>query len=212
MEEEKIKLEKTASWGIWLIVGLVSLTFVLVIIVITKYKKEKETRVQFKLLEEKILSKNYETNINPLLNSVKEKNTSNGTGIDTSKINDILLKLEAFEENYEFTKSGLTLNKLAVKLNTNSNYLSQVINENKGTNFNQYLSLLRINYITDKLYKDKKYLNYKIETLAKECGIASRTNFSNLFQEINGIRPTHFIKKRNEDLEKIQDLSAFNSS
>nr|WP_252730327.1 AraC family transcriptional regulator [Chryseobacterium indologenes] len=44
-------------------------------------------------------------------------------------------------------------------------------------------------------------MNYKIETLAEECGIASRTNFSNLFREINGMRPTDFIKKRRKDID-----------
>ncbi|MGE4513382.1 MAG: helix-turn-helix domain-containing protein [Chryseobacterium sp.] len=86
-------------------------------------------------------------------------------------------------------------------MGTNSNYLSQVINEYKGGNFNKYLSQLRINYITNLLFEDRKYLKYNIETLAKECGIASRQNFSDLFYEINGIRPTDFIKKRMQEIE-----------
>lgn len=207
LEEEKAKLERTTSFGIWIIAGLIFIAIVLFIIVIIKLRKEKEIKIQYKILEEKILNKNKETNDYSISNPVKEIVTYSVSGIDVNIVNDILAKLEKFERNNEFTKSGLTLNKLAAKFNTNSNYLSQVINENKGINFNRYLGELRINYITNKLYNDKKYLNYKIETLAEECGIASRTNFSNLFQEINGIRPTDFIKKRNEDLEKPNDLS-----
>ncbi|MFP7657724.1 helix-turn-helix domain-containing protein [Chryseobacterium proteolyticum] len=95
-------------------------------------------------------------------------------------------------------------------MGTNSNYLSQVINDCKGVNFNKYLSELRINYITALLFENKEYLKYRIETLAKECGIASRQNFSDLFYEINGIRPTDFIRKRKQELDSKNSFSAFN--
>jgi AraC-like DNA-binding protein len=51
------------------------------------------------------------------------------------------------------------------------------------------------------MFEKNIYLNYTIDTLAKECGIASRQNFSDLFYEINGIRPTDFIRKRKKELE-----------
>ncbi|HAO27355.1 MAG TPA: AraC family transcriptional regulator, partial [Chryseobacterium indologenes] len=89
--------------------------------------------------------------------------------LDKNIINDIFLKLKNFEDKEEFLESGLTLNKLATRFDTNSSYLSQVINEYKGTNFNRYLGELRIHYITKKLYEDKKFLNYKSESLAEEC-------------------------------------------
>ncbi|WPC12002.1 AraC family transcriptional regulator [Riemerella anatipestifer] len=96
----------------------------------------------------------------------------------------------------------MTLSKLSKKFNTNSKYLSQVISETRHTNFNRYISELRINYITHLLFNDKRYLNYTIESLAEKCGIQSRQNFSDLFLEINGIRPTDFIKKRKSQLNK----------
>ncbi|WP_062702680.1 helix-turn-helix domain-containing protein [Chryseobacterium indologenes] len=206
LEGEKARLEKEASWNTRVIAGLVFIVVILIIILIIRYKKEKEIRVNYRLLEKKILNKN---NDDYQEIPVKPKN-DNKLELDSRIIDDLLAKLKDFEEKNKFTENGLTLNKLAAKFNTNSNYLSQVVNECKGTNFNRYLSELRINYITNKLYNDKKYLNYKIETLAEKCGIASRTNFSNLFQEINGIRPTDFIKKRNQDLGKEQNFSVFN--
>ncbi|MCA6068004.1 AraC family transcriptional regulator [Chryseobacterium sp. RG1] len=106
----------------------------------------------------------------------------------------ILLKLETFEKEKGFLQKRLTQSKLATQLQTNVNYLSQTINEHKGTNFNKYLGTLRINYITEQLHKNKLFLKYSVETLAQECGIASRQNFSDLFFDINGIRPTDFIR------------------
>lgn len=67
-------------------------------------------------------------------------------------------------------------------------------------NFNKYMAELRINYITNLLNTNTKYLNYTIEALAEECGIAARQNFSNLFFDINGIRPTDYIRNRKKEL------------
>ena len=52
------------------------------------------------------------------------------------------------------------------------------------------------------MYDNPKYLRLKVQGLADECGIGSRQNFSDLFQEINGIRPTDFIKQRKKEMEE----------
>ncbi|WP_228373937.1 helix-turn-helix domain-containing protein [Epilithonimonas tenax] len=90
-------------------------------------------------------------------------------------------------------------------LHTNKYYLSQYINDVKGINFSKYLSTLRINYITRLMYENPYYLQIKVQGLADECGIASRQNFSDLFQEINGIRPTDFIKQRKAEMDKYEE-------
>ena len=130
------------------------------------------------------------------------------SNLNEKTFNDVLKKLERFEKKLEFTEKGLTLNKLAKKFDTNSNYLSQVISEKRNINYNKYLSELRINYITQKLYNDKEYLKLTVEALAEKSGIASRQNFSDLFFEINKIRPTDFIKLRKKELEKKDGISA----
>lgn len=107
----------------------------------------------------------------------------------------ILQKLELFESELGFLEKGLTQQKLATKLHTNVNYLSQVINEYKGRNFNRYLGTLRIAYITAQLENNKTFQKYSVESLAHECGIASRQNFSDLFYDFNGMRPTEFLRQ-----------------
>lgn len=120
-------------------------------------------------------------------------------GISEEKVSDILNKLETFEAKKEFIQKGLTITTLSQQLNTNNKYLSHVINEHKGKSFSKYLAELRIEYITQMLCSNKKFLDYKIEALSEECGIASRQNFSDIFYEINGMRPTDFIKKIKEN-------------
>lgn len=197
LQADKESLERKTSWGKRIILMLLLIAVLLGLLIFRKYKIEKKNKINYKILEDKILSNAY---------FAPQKAECSAKEDDRCTLNDelvftILDKLKSFEKRSGFIEHGLTINKLAHKLRTNSTYLSQIINEHKGVNFNRYLTELRINYITDKLYNDKIYLNYKIETLAEMCGIASRTNFSNLFREINGMRPTDFIKKRQKDLE-----------
>ncbi|TLX23673.1 helix-turn-helix domain-containing protein [Chryseobacterium indologenes] len=195
--EEKSKLEKNSSLSSWVMICLGIIVLMLIVVLVIKYIKEKENKDKYKMLEQKLLEETKQE-------TVAAANEREGYKLDLDRniVNDIILKLKKFEDNIEFTENGLSLSKLATRFDTNSSYLSQVINETKGTNFKRYLGELRIHYITKKLYEDKKYLHFKIETLATECGIASRTNFSNIFQEINGMRPADFIKKRLEDIKK----------
>lgn len=123
------------------------------------------------------------------------------TEIDQYIVDDILNKLNKFEVGKEFLEPNIDLKTVATKFEVSSKYLSNVINEYKGASFNRYLSVLRINYITEKLITDPMFRKYSSATLANECGIASRTNFSALFSEINGISFSEFVTKYKTESE-----------
>lgn len=201
--EEKGKLEKVNIWGGIFIVLLAGLATFLIITLFKKFKKEKDILQKYFVLQEKLQNHNYTRPesvavTNPTPNH-SEENDKRSQIAETIK-EEILHKLKVFEEKKQFTQKGLTIQKLAIQLDTNSNYLSHVINDSKGMNFNKYLGDLRIRHITQLLFEKNIYLNYTIDTLAKECGIASRQNFSDLFFEINGIRPTDFIRNRKKEI------------
>ncbi len=156
------------------------------------YRDEKQTRLKYIELEKKLLRQKKKDQPLP-----HETISLPGKSlINKDVFSDLHTKMKAFEENKAFTQKGLTVEQLAASLGTNKSYLSQYINDTHGVNFSRYLSALRINYITQLMYDDPKYLLLKVQGLADECGISSRQNFSDLFQEINGIRPTDFIRKR----------------
>lgn len=193
--EEKNKLQKMNYLVTVIVILLIIWAIGLIMLFTKRQKKAKEIKQKYILLEEKFVK---DQAIGEISSTVLEEKKIH---LHESKVEELLHKLKKFENKKGFTQKGLTLNRLAQQLGTNSSYLSQVINEYKGGNFNKYLSQLRINYITNLLFEDKKYLKYNIETLARECGIASRQNFSDLFYEINGIRPTDFIKKRMQEMD-----------
>ncbi|EMR0282962.1 helix-turn-helix transcriptional regulator, partial [Elizabethkingia anophelis] len=194
------KLENQNKWGLGMIILLCIIVSVLVYNVWKYYQNEKKIKTKYKKLED-----NLQHHIEPEPSSVPYENISSQSKSTMSEevYKDLQDKLEKFEKEKQFLEKGMTLNKLANIFETNSTYLSQFINETKSMNFSRYLGILRINYITQLMYENEKYLNYTIQSLSDECGIASRQNFSDLFQEINGLRPTEFIKKRKKDIEDM---------
>lgn len=203
LEESKRKLETTNKWGLGTIIILISILIIVILLAWKYHKNAKQIKTKYQEIEKKL--QEYTESI-PL--SYDNISTYGKDVLSKDVFTDIQNKLKDFENNNEFNKKGLSLASLAEKLNTNTSYLSQYINDAKEMNFNRYLSTLRINYITQLMYNDSHYIKLSIQGLADECGIASRQNFSDLFQEINGIRPTDFIKQRKKELEdgNISDI------
>ncbi|GHC60102.1 helix-turn-helix domain-containing protein [Ulvibacter litoralis] len=113
----------------------------------------------------------------------------------------LLQKLEKFEAGKKFTNSDMSIALLASQMDTNTKYLSDVINRHKGKNFNSYVNELRINYIIEKIKDNPVYFNYKVSYLASECGFSSHSSFTTVFKSVTGISPTafmDFLKKRSE--------------
>ncbi len=124
---------------------------------------------------------------------IPTKDISKGVNIPQETENALVNKLEQFENSKQFTKQDMSLALLAANFETNTKYLSEVINTHKGKNFNSYINELRINYIIDKLKSNKTYLQYKISYLAEESGFSSHSSFATVFKAVTGIPPTVFI-------------------
>lgn len=106
---------------------------------------------------------------------------------------EILQNLKKFENNEGFRNKELSLSVLASDLNTNTNYLSRIINQHYGKNFNNYISDLRIGYIIKKINENSDYQKYKISFLAEDAGFVSHSAFSTKFKEITGVSPSNFM-------------------
>ena len=181
MEDAKDRLGKKNAWGLWTISFLAINLIVLGYFVRQYYKREKEIKTQYQLLEQRL-------QLNPKLSIVAANQSITTKTVSKSTLNDefftdLEAKLKHFEETEGFVKNGLTLNHLAEEFDTNTTYLSQYINDVKETNFNKYLAALRINYITQKMYDDQHFLKLTIQGLAVSCGIGSRQSFSSAYFE-----------------------------
>lgn len=190
-QKENAKInEQTRVQNFWLlfliIIGALSLIISLIYYFVIKSKANVAT-VEF---EKENISKEYEQKLSDQL---KDFQASHVFTIPEKTENLILSNLESFEKSKDVRDPNLSLSVLAKRMNTNSKYLSEVINKHKGKNFNNYLNELRVNYIVEKLIQNPEYLQYKTSYLAEEAGFASRTTFTTIFKNVTGKSPSQFI-------------------
>ncbi|WP_157730195.1 helix-turn-helix domain-containing protein [Tenacibaculum jejuense] len=107
----------------------------------------------------------------------------------------LLKKLDVFEKNKEFLKPEINLKKLADQLETNSSYLSKVINQHKQQNFTNYINQLRVNYIIVELKRNTTLQKYTVKALAEEIGFKSSESFSKAFYKFTNVKPSFFINE-----------------
>ncbi|MCY0969238.1 helix-turn-helix domain-containing protein [Chryseobacterium wangxinyae] len=195
--EVKESLEKTNSFGIVLLSVSGLVIILLACMMFYRVRKQKQIQQKYNELLVKIEDeKSQETEPEPL-----KFDQSKNVKLDQNIVEKLLNDISNFEANEKFLEKGLTLKKLAENFKTNTSYLSQVINEYKGSNFSVYINQLRIHYATQKIYHNREWRKYSIEHIASASGFSNRQSFSNIFLEINGIRPVDFIKKRIKEVE-----------
>lgn len=159
-----------------------------------QYNQRKKYKERFNLLiqEQDPLKIEKEQVLNP-------DNKEVDIGVPDEIVEDILKKLQSFEAKEKYKDKDLKLSTLASMLETNSTYLSKVINTKKNMSFSEYLKHLRVDYSIKLLKSDKKVRNYTIQAIAQEVGFKSSESFSKAFYGRTGIYPSYFIK----NLKKI---------
>lgn len=125
----------------------------------------------------------------------RDSNSNTIKGISEAVVKSIQDGLVKFEQNNEFLDHTINLNSLSKKLDTNSNYLSKVINFYKGKNFSNYLNDLRIEYAIHELKTNHQFRLYSVKGMAQEVGFNSPESFSKAFYKRTGIYPSYFLKQ-----------------
>lgn len=88
--------------------------------------------------------------------------------------------------------TGFRLDDLAALAGMPSHYVSQIINENSGDNFNQLLNQYRIREVQRRLRDKAGYGNITIEGVAAGVGFMSRSTFAKIFKRYTGLTPTQY--------------------
>lgn len=130
-----------------------------------------------------------------IINKVEKIGVVSKKNIIPAETEQLLLnKLKKFESTSKFTNKEISLAVLAGQFETNTKYLSEIINKHYHINFNTYINKLRINFIVEKLKNEPNFCNYKISYLAELSGFASHSSFTTVFKLIIGISPITFIE------------------
>ena len=118
---------------------------------------------------------------------ISGKPNKESSSVSDEVIRDIQRKLEKFEERKDYLNANINLMGLAKKFNTNSSYLSRVLNSSKSKNFSQYLNDLRIGHAVKQIKDDPVFRKYTIEAIALECGYNNSASFSRSFYKYRKI-------------------------
>ena len=185
-------------WVLTLIISLIIIGLIIYFLVLRS--KNKELKKQFEFFEKQ---KKREKTIPEHIQVLKENNIlssdknieKDSNKISKEKETEILQKLEEWEESDQYLSKSMSLSMLSAQMGVNTKYLSEVINNNKGKNFNGYINELRINHIAHLLKTDSTYLNYKVSYLAEFSGFSSHSAFTTIFKSVTGMSPNAYIQE-----------------
>lgn len=115
--------------------------------------------------------------------------------LDEAMTADIRQKLEnCIRTDQPYLNSELTMPSLADQLNVSVHHLSQVINEQYGLNFSDFINQYRIEEMKVKL-TDSRHQHIKIEQLAFDTGFNSKSTFQAVFKKFTALTPSQYKKK-----------------
>lgn len=188
-----VKKQQTAFSRFYKIITLTSILFIAstLLYYFTKRKNRKEVK-KYKAIINKLNSASTTVKKTSLPNEKRDK-AQNLMPKQTEER--LLIELEEFEQKKEFTNPNVNLSVLSVKLNTNTKYLSHIINTHKKKDFNNYINELRVFYFIKVVQANPEYLNYKISYLSEKCGFSSHSKFTTVFKNTTGLTPSVFLKQ-----------------
>ncbi|MCK8523090.1 AraC family transcriptional regulator [Aquimarina sp. D1M17] len=188
-DKEKIidslkKKNKNISFQNILIMALLLISFVATFYY---YKRQKTYRQRFDKLIQETLNDDTKEPIFP-----KQDKES---FVKKEAFQDLVSQLQLFEENQEYLRANINIKDLAKSFDSNSSYLSKVINTFKEKSFTNYINDLRIEYVIIRLREDVTLRKYTIKAIAEEIGFNNAEAFSKAFYKKTGLYPSYYIKE-----------------
>ncbi|MPS65521.1 MAG: AraC family transcriptional regulator [Chryseobacterium sp.] len=183
-------------WILTLILSFLILGLLIYLLIIKN--KNRDLKKQFDFFEKQRRQKQKIASSLPAIKTIPavEKNAEKDSNkISKEKEEEILQKLEEFEQSDRFLNKNMSLSLLSSQMEINTKYLSEVINNSKEKNFNGYINELRINHIAHLLRTNPTFLNYKVSYLAEYSGFSSHSTFTTIFKSVTGMSPNAYIQE-----------------
>lgn len=209
-EIQQVKLDGQKSLNRAYLITLIILFLAMVLIIVQFSKKN----LAYKFITKKnldLIKKEQE------LKKTKEQMISmteidrNKPRLDPDEKEAILQRMEKLlEKDQIFTRSDLTIEKLAHRLSTNRTYLSQIINEVFCKSYSNFINEYRVDYAIKMLSDPIIGGKYSIDAIAKDSGFNSISNFNMVFKKFSGVTPSVFIKNVDfKDIKPCNDTPKF---
>ncbi|HPF52080.1 MAG TPA: helix-turn-helix domain-containing protein [Draconibacterium sp.] len=99
--------------------------------------------------------------------------------------------LRIFEKERIYIHPDLRITTIAELLRTNRTYISRLINDDFGMNFNEFVNKYRIEE-AERLLNCEDNHQYTLQYIAEKSGFGNANSFTRSFKEINGITPGQY--------------------
>lgn len=127
------------------------------------------------------------------LESIKKRKYMTNSASDEQIARIFLRVKKLVADDKEFRNSNISLKALSDQLNTTTQTLSMVINKKTETNFNNFINTFRIEEAI-RLFKNEKYSNHTIASIAYDIGFNSISSFNVAFKKQTGMTPNAYRK------------------
>ena len=97
---------------------------------------------------------------------------------------------QVMDEEQLFLRSDLKLQDVAVRLSTNSSYVSECINSVRAQSFSQFVNTYRVRFAQNLLCEQP---DVKIATIAAESGFTTEASFFRNFKTVTGMTPREWF-------------------
>ncbi len=170
---------------------------VIVVMAVLLWRKNRMLYLRTKVLYDKnreVLRMERETQL--LRKKEFEEKKYSRSSLSTEQKEALIYRIEeALSKSEELCQLDFTLAKLTKIVDSNTTYVSQVINEHYGTAFSNVLASHRVREACRRISDEtEQYAQLTIEAIAMSVGFKSRTSFINAFKREVGLTPSEYLR------------------
>jgi AraC-like DNA-binding protein len=105
--------------------------------------------------------------------------------------------LQFMQTQRPYLQNDLTLTELSARLGWPRHQLSQIINDQLGVNFYDFINGYRVE-AAQSLLLDPGAVHLTVLAVAEEAGFNSKATFNSVFKKITGLTPSEFVRRSKE--------------
>lgn len=192
-QEEISYLNIQSKWQKRIIILSIIISSFFLVLFWRQKKKSKQLKEKF----DNLMSQQPNQIENKNIQIINESEVILKLNISEIIVTDLVAKLERFENEKGYLQQDITIDYLVNLFDSNSNYVSKIINHFKKKSISQYINDLRIEYVVEQLKIQKNWRKFTIQALAFEIGFSSADSFARAFTKKTGLKPSYFIKSLN---------------
>ncbi len=106
--------------------------------------------------------------------------------------------ISLFEESKIYTTPDLKISQVGLLLKTNRTYISNLINDEFGCSFSDYVNRYRVNEVK-RIFEDDEFKDFTLEQIAEKAGFTSSAALIRIFKQFEGVTPGIYRKKMVEN-------------